>query len=194
MATIPYWYPSPHQFDGASYESPPNVWDIVAMNSVFLPGIAKVKATKGRKMDVKQSPGSHGATITDMGYKPGRVDITLTIWTPSQWLALQQMFNGSNTYLNLEPKPNTQYNAPSVTIDHPATQLHQIASVIIEEIDGPEESSRVHGGMDFKFKCVQFFPSNPKLNATNTPAGTITPQPNALTAKDPSSNPIPGPS
>jgi len=188
MAFVPYWYPSPHQFDDATYDNPPNPWDQVALGGVMLPGLARVKVRKGRKLDVKQPPGSHGATITDRGYKPAQVDIHLTVWTYAQWQALQSLFDGSNAALTLEPKPNTSYAAPAYPIDHPATAMRQVSSIIIDEIEGPEPSSSMKGAVEFSFKCTQFFPP-PKQNATNTPKGTIAPQPNALTPPDPSSSP-----
>lgn len=196
MATIPFWYPNPHPFDDLSYENPPNPWDQVILSAAngprfILPGLARVKVGKGRKIDIKQPPGSHGATITDQGYKPAPVEITLTVWRPSQWTALQALFNGS-VALNLEPKPNASYSAPTFTIDHPATAMRQISDIIVENIDGPDPSSSVKGAMEFKFKCVQFFPP-PKTNATNTPQGTVAAQPNALTPKDPATAP-PAPS
>lgn len=193
MANIPYWYPNPHQFDDLTFESPANPWDVCSLNGVVLPGLSKVKVGKGRKLDVKQPPGSHGATITDQGYKPAPVEIIVTVWAYKHWVAMNGLFNGSNPSLNLEPKPNANYVAPTATIDHPATASRQVASIIIEHIDGPDDSSSVKGAKEYKFKCLQFFPP-PKVNATNTPQGTVNPQPNALTPKDPSSNPIPAPS
>ncbi len=187
MAVIPFWYPNPHQFDDQTFENPPNPWDYVALNGVVLPGIAKVKVGKGRKLDVKLPPASHGATITDRGYKPAPVEITLTQWTPSQNTLMQQLMSGANTLLSLEPKPNTSYQAPAYPIDHPATAMHGVTNVIIEDIEGPEDSS-VKGAKEYRIKCLQFFPP-PKLDATNTPKGTIAPQPNALTPTDPSTVP-----
>lgn len=187
MATIPFWYPNPHQFDELSFENPPNPWDYCALGGVFLPGLAKVKVSKGRKLDVKQPPGSHGATITDRGYKPAPVEIVLTVWKPSQWTTMQALLSGAAS-ISLEPKPNASYQAPAYPIDHPATAAHGITDVIIEDIEGPDESSRVKGAVDFKLKCLQFFPP-PKVDATNTPKGTIASQPNALLPVDPSTVP-----
>ena len=188
MAVIPFWYPNPHQFDDLTFENPANPWDVCTLNNVQLPGRAVVRVRKGRKLDVKQPPGSHGATITDRGYKPADVEITLIQWTPKQHTAMQALLNGSNTALNLEPAATSAYKAPAYPIDHPATAMRKVTSIIIEDIEGPDESSSVKGAKEYKLKCTQFFPP-PKLNATNTPEGTIAPQPNALTAPDPSSAP-----
>lgn len=187
MAAIPFWYPFPHQFDDQVFDAS-NAWDQCLLNSVLLPGIAKVKVRKGRKLDVKEPPGSHGATITDRGYKPAEVDIVLIIWTPSQATQLGSLFDGSNPLLTIEPKPTTNYAAPTVLIDHPACSLRGVTAVIIEDIEGPDDSSSVRGAKELKFKCKQFFPP-PNVNATNTPKGTITPQPNALTPPDPANTP-----
>ncbi|HEY2408845.1 MAG TPA: hypothetical protein VGI10_22725 [Polyangiaceae bacterium] len=191
MAFVPYWYPNPHQFDNVDYLDLSNPWDFVILQGILIPGLAKVRVSKGRKLDIKQPPGSHGATITDRGYKPAAVEISLTIFTARQWSDLQALFNGLPNGFTLEPKPNNAYKAPAYPIDHPATAMRQVASIIIEDIEGPEPSSSIHGAVEFKFKCTQFFPP-PKVNATNTPEGTIAPQPNALAPTDPATT-VPAP-
>lgn len=66
------------------WEDDPDLWDTVYLANVALPGLARVTATHGRKLDSKSPAGSDGATITDKGFKPATVEITLRIWTKEQ--------------------------------------------------------------------------------------------------------------
>ena len=67
------------------WEDDPDLWDTVFFAGVALPGLARVTATHGRKLDSKSPAGSDGATITDKGYKPSIVEITLRIWEREQF-------------------------------------------------------------------------------------------------------------
>lgn len=175
MASLPFWYDQP------------DAWDTAILGGNTLPGLADVKVTKGRKLDVKQSPGTHGATLTDQGYKPAKVTITLTLHTAEQWAAFQAMAP------SLEPPPGKAYSQP-FDILHPSTSVRGVKSVQIEDIDGPDKGS-IPGTKVVTIKCVQYFP--PKAGATNTPKTSIAPQQNALTAPvaptAPSSGGTPGP-
>lgn len=186
MAVIDYWQPGTSPFDYYDLSGATS-FDLVALGNNVLPGICKVDVGKGRKLDIKQNAGSHGATITDQGYKPATVTITQTIWSPTQWANLQAMWS------TLEPIPGISYTAPSLTITHPAAQLHGVDSVVIEEITGPKQSNSFRGALEFVYKCVQFFPP-PKRPATNTPQGSVASRPNALTGgspADPAKAPLP---
>jgi hypothetical protein len=187
VSLIDFWQPQATPFD--TYDlSGATAFDLVSLSGSALPGICKVDVEKARKLDIKQNAGSHGATITDQGYKPAKVTITQTIWSPTQWANLQALWTA------LEPIPGTSYAAPSVTITHPAAQLHGVDSIIIEEITGPKPSTMFKGALEIVYKCVQFFPP-PKLPATNTPKGSVAAPKGAndLAAKppDPSKNPLP---
>lgn len=173
MAQIPWWYDQP------------DAWDVVMLGGMLLgsldpkatvtlnggPALCKVKVKKGRKLDIKQSAGTHGATITDQGYKPASVDITVRIWTADQWAAIQQQL------LTLEPPP-TKGNATPFAILNAKTSARRVTSVLIEDIEGPDESS-IRGQYEFQLKCVQFFPSAKAV--TNTPKASIQAFDNALT-------------
>jgi hypothetical protein len=61
-----------------------DLWDTVFLGAEPLPGIARVTGSHGRKLDVKSPPGRNGATITDKGYQPAKVEITLKLWEKAQ--------------------------------------------------------------------------------------------------------------
>lgn len=66
------------------WDDSPDLWDTVLLGGDPLPGIARVTATHGRKLDSKSAPGSNGARIIDKGFQPAKVDITLKLWTKEQ--------------------------------------------------------------------------------------------------------------
>lgn len=73
------------------WDDSPDLWDTVFLDGAALPGIARVSASHGRKLDVKSAPGMNGARIVDKGYEPAKVEITLKLWTDEQfqrWLVL----------------------------------------------------------------------------------------------------------
>jgi hypothetical protein len=154
-----FWYPNPHQFDNLEPPGPLNPWDTCTLGGYTMPGITKMKGpVKGRKLDIKQSPGTHGATMTDQGYKPADVVFEVLIWTPAQAEAFQIALPA------WEPAPGKEYSEPQLLI-HPATSMRGITSVVIEEITGPEVDEKGVG--HFLFKCKQFVKSN--AVATHTP-------------------------
>lgn len=66
------------------WDDSPDLWDTVVLGDEELPGVARVRATHGRKIDSKSSPGSNGARIVDKGYEAAKVEITLRIWKKEQ--------------------------------------------------------------------------------------------------------------
>lgn len=66
-------------------------WDKVYLAGMLLPGCAKVKVKRSRKIDKKQGPGTSGASPTDMGTKPCEIDISLLLWMPQHLAVLEAM-------------------------------------------------------------------------------------------------------
>jgi hypothetical protein len=77
-------------FTGNTYQT--NVWDFVTFAGQPTPGLAEVNVEKERAVDEKKSAGSDGATLTIHGSKPARIEIKLTIWTPDQLRALNELW------------------------------------------------------------------------------------------------------
>lgn len=162
MAQIPFFHDQPDaweqcQLGGITLGGPP------APGAAW--GLVTVKVSKGKKLDIKQSPGTNGATITDQGYKPAQVTIELLIWDATAWANLQSALP------LLEPPPNKSKATPFDVL-HPATAIRSVKAVLIEEIEGPEQSA-IKGAYKVSFKCVQFFPPATGSSATNTPNKSI---------------------
>jgi hypothetical protein len=73
------------------WEDSPDLWDSLYLGESPLPGIARVNATHGRKLDSKSAPGSNGARIVDKGYQPAKVEIVLRMWRREQLEAWQRL-------------------------------------------------------------------------------------------------------
>lgn len=108
----------------------PNAWDKCVLAGVELPGIANVEPTVEAKVDHKAIPGTHGAKLTYLGYEPAKVKISLTLWTPEQLQAYQE----------LVPLIRPREKILPVDIAHPSCALHGITSVKVLKIEGPKRN------------------------------------------------------
>lgn len=122
--------------------------------------------TKPRRLQNKKQNGGDGATPTFRGLDPAKVEITVTIWTPAQlaaWDALLPL---------IFPNPNKDVNRLSaIDISHPATHQRGIKSVIIEDLDGPNDGS-VKGAKTYNLKCTEYLPQTKKA-AVKTVVGAV---------------------
>ena len=172
MAVQPYWYPGTDgsyselgiEPDELSYDQPPNPWDVCVIGPVTLVGIVEVHVVRERKIDIKKSPGTHGATETDQGYAPAEIEIKQTIWKPSHFQQMQGVWGV------LEPEPSKQ-DATPLDIMHPATAMRGVKSIYIQKIEGPDKGT-TPGSKVFTYRCVEWYPK-PKAGATNTPKKSI---------------------
>ena len=191
-----FWYPDTtgsYSSEGTigdefSYgdEENANPWDMCSLGPYTLPGIVSVKVRRGRKLDVKNPPGAHFATITDRGYKPAKIEVKLTIWKPSHWKQMQDIWQ------YIEPIAGKEIPKP-LDIIHPATAFRKISSVYVADISGPDPSS-IRGAMEFGIECEEWF-EKPIQKATVTPSKSLRQREVALTAPAvaPSEQSLPGP-
>ena len=152
MSNQPFW-DSPR---GAYFQLVPDLgqgslWDTCTLGGRQLPGIVRCEGEPGRKWDVKTGPGTDGATITDQGFEPAKPTITVTIWTPAQWLELQDILAA------LVPRPgkSATKSPPAVPITHPALNAVGIDKVLILSVASLKPGS-VRGTMEQSIKCIQW--------------------------------------
>jgi hypothetical protein len=126
-------------------------WDIVTMAGLKLPGICEVaNGLTEIGIDMKHPDGADGSTITVKGYKPGKFDISCTVWTAAQWTALQ----GVIATVWRKPKKKTKLQDAAFDIHHPALQLLGVTSCVVESISYPKPGS-FEGSKVITFKCLQ---------------------------------------
>lgn len=147
MAGPPYWRVAPR------------AWDTLVLGGRRWPGIATVTVKGGQDIDVKKGKGVHGAQLTYNGYAPKEISITLRIWTPDHWDALQIAM------ADIEPSATKKKLLP-LDITHPVTKLRKVKAIAIKDIDGPNEGSP-RGCYELKITAIEFFP--PKAATKNTP-------------------------
>lgn len=151
-----------------------SLWNTIKFNGVRAPGIAQVRGGRRRRIDLRLTPGSSGATASNMGYDPGDFTVVLTLWTPRQWAWWQNM-----VYM-LNPPPTAKVQPVAVKVDHPGLKSIGVTDCYVESIAIPEISDRQE--MRIEIDCIEFLPQlnegvggpKPAAEPTFNPDGTIT--------------------
>lgn len=129
-------------------------WDEVRLGSNEpLPGVARVSGSFSRKVDVALSPGTDGSTLTDLGYQPASIEITLTMWTNIQLVEWEGLLP------KLRPKPGKGIGE-ALDISHPATRAAGIRSVYITSVTLPQPGE-VTGTVSVTIQCIEYRKSTP---------------------------------
>lgn len=110
------------------WDDSPDLWDAVYLGGNALPGIARVSASHGRKLDTKSAPGTNGARIVDKGYQPAKVDITLKLWTKAQ---LEAWFRIAPTLTYRREPPRRAGGANSAKIAAANAQQLELAQQLV---------------------------------------------------------------
>jgi hypothetical protein len=138
---MPFWY-DPPAADGRT------AWDVLILGGGKVPGIARVEARLGRRLDMKKAKGAHGASLTDEGYDPAQITITITIWEREHLDALR------NFVAKLRPKSTA--DPAAVDVVHPQLQFLGITSIFIKEISAPRPVGQ--GLYDVVFQAIEYMP------------------------------------
>lgn len=141
-----------------------DTWDGLSLGGTQVDGLCDVKIDRAKKLDIKSAGGSDGATITDQGYEPAKVTISIRVWTADQWTSLQGLIE------LIEPAPAKKPAAP-LLIAHPAATVRKVKAVSIKSVKGPDIGS--DGATTIVLECIEWFPP-PKKNVTNTASGPQT--------------------
>jgi hypothetical protein len=139
------------------WEDEPDIWDEIIFDGFAMPGLAIVSASIGRKIDTKSASGSDGATLTDKGYEPGKVDIKLVLWTREQL----------EDYLRVRPRRRPNEPRRPIAVEHPALELLNIRSIYINELSSPTPGT-VKGTREITIKAIEYRPPT-RRNVTRTP-------------------------
>lgn len=143
-----------------SWIDAPFTWDVLQLAGQELPGLAKVKASRKYKLDRKDQAGADGGDLTGLGHMPAEVEITLRLWTTSQFNELQSLLP------KLMTRPGKGIPSP-VDASHPALALLGIKSLYITELSAPMETSTKHV-FELTLQATEFLPVK-KQNVTLTP-------------------------
>lgn len=158
--------PLPFWDDGSN-----NEWDALVLGQTRFPGLATVTGSVSRKVDAKKAPGSDGATLTDQGYEPAKIEITIRVWDREQWDRLISAIGA------VHPRRAGGVRQP-LDIAHPAANALGVRSVYVTDIKFPEIAN---GILSLSMSATEWFPS-PK------PAGGKTDRSEASKTADPSAD------
>ena len=141
-------------------------WDFCWLGEDLLPGLVEVEAGKSRDVDVQKNKGTDGAALSDDGYVPAAVTITLRMWTREQWAAWQDV------YPKIDPQRPGGLRQP-LSIVHPEPNHRGIDTIYVTSISG---SSPRRGGVKTEtIECLQWFPAPKPVKKSTKPK----PPPNA---------------
>ena len=143
------------------WDDDPDSWDTVLLAGSALPGLAHIEGLElGSKWDVKEAPGTDGATETYQGYTPSSFQLILRIWLPEQWTEWLKLAK------TLRPKPGKETPKP-VDIVHPDLAVWGISSAIIRKI----KPKKTDGVYEISFDMLEWFPQPKKTVTTTAGAG-----------------------
>jgi len=144
------------------WDDDPGSWDTAVLGGVTLPGLARIDGLDlGARWDIKEAPGTDGASETYQGYTPAPFNLVLRMWSRSQWLAFLPLAK------RFRPKPGRASPEP-VDVVHPELLVWGISRVIIRKI----KPRKLAGEYEVAFDLFEYFPQ-PKKPVTKTVGGGI---------------------
>lgn len=132
-------------------------WDRVQLGSIWLPGLATVTVTTGRAVDSKKTKGKDGATLTDNGSEPAKVQIDLWIGKRADWSIWCAV------YPQINPRRAGAIRNP-LQLSHPGANFAGVQNVYVKGITLQPPTSK--GGMRIKIDCEEWFAQPKKTTAT----------------------------
>lgn len=151
MAAQPFWV-TDDQSDLA--------WDFCWLGEDLLPGIASLSVETAREIDVQRQKGSNGANLSDDGYEPATVSITLQIYTADQWATWQKVRP------KIDPRNAGGLKRP-LQIVHPETADAGVENVYVRRISTSNPSAR--SGKTISIDCIEWFPAPKPAKKSTTP-------------------------
>jgi len=153
---VPFWDSAGDGLDG--YEGPDyatNAWDLATFNGFKVPGITRVKCVPKKKIDIPKSTGRDGGPTTDRGHEAARLDITISVWTPSQWQKLQVLLRA---IWRPPGAPLGALDMKAITIEHPSCSSPpwSVSSILLETMESVDYTPAK--GAVLRIKAVQYIP------------------------------------
>ena len=147
MPASPFWYDDPES------------WGRVVFGGIRLPGICDIDGIKvGNRWDIKEAPGTDGATETYKGYTPASFIVVVRMWEPQHWAEIQTAIS------TIRPRPG-KATPSAFDVIHPKLAPFGIKSAIVMDLalDGPGDD----GTGTLRISCREYF-APPKKSTTGT--------------------------
>lgn len=137
-------------------------WSGGSMNGIDLPGLVRVRISRGNTWDRKIAKGAHGETQTFNGRKAADVDITIRVWTAEDWTRLE-----TEILPLLEPQTGKETPKP-LDLVHPVASARGVKAVLVDSVAGPDPND--NGIYEVQIKAFEYAPVSTS-NATGTAKG-----------------------
>lgn len=143
----------------------PEQFDFLNVAGTISPGVCKLEgSSRPYKWDVKDAPGSQGATETYRGWRPSEgIKFKFLMWTAAQ---IDEFFG---TFVPLLQYDATKSNPKPINVLHPVLAANGITNIVTKEIGPLVDSGSQLWSVTVEF--IEYRPA-PKKNATSTPTGT----------------------
>lgn len=138
-----------------------DLWDKITFNDKTCPGVAVVKVKRGNKFDEKKAKGSHGGGREYTGADNAKVTITIRMLSNDE----DEEFN-LNILPILEPAIGKK-KLEAVTINHPVAATRKVASITVDDVDGPDVSNHI---IQYTINATEFREAD-KKNASGAISG-----------------------
>jgi hypothetical protein len=149
MAEVPFWYDDPTAWDRCGLKA--------GETRVVLPGLCKVRCKRKLGAEKSKAPGTSGEVVKWTGKKNADLVIVCRIFNREQLAELGRVLP-----ILESGKKSEQVWA----ITHPTAQLRGVASITIDEIDGPSDEGEIR---TVTLSC--FETPEPKKTGTGTAKG-----------------------
>ncbi len=140
-------------------------WDRLFLGGKTWPGLAIVEPQQNRAISVAKRRGRE-PTLTDNGYDPGQIKVTVKAWTEEQWSELQ------NLIPEFSPRKNETVRTP-LEIWHPATDVLGIDAVVITSVSMKHPSDQI---LLVEMNLLQWFPETSRRPIGRSDGGTLNQQ------------------
>lgn len=151
----------------AHWDSDPGLWQTLQINGGDVPGVTKIEATIGRKLEEKKGRGADGARIIDKGLELAKIKATVTFWTTDHWTSMEDLIDKLAARTALAHR-----NA--VELFHPAIAALGLKKAVLKSMSSPKPSS-VPGAYEIVFDFLEYNPppaSKKGTSSTRTPETT----------------------
>lgn len=170
MIVPPFWGTRPDAAEGPLY--PGNVWDTLFFWEMQVPGICRVQATLGEKVDEQKGSGTDGAVVFCRGRLPGVIRIDIELWTPDQWrrwgVVFEQIWRNPHKDLprdrKREKKPRKDQDieeqareAGALRVFHPALAAVGVTFLVLKEMGTPEDG-QAFGVKRIRMSAIEWIP------------------------------------
>lgn len=151
---IPFWHESTTGYTdlSASVNDP---WCTVKFAGNRVPGICKVTGD-GLQFDLqwKKAKGASNYSVAWNGEKPSKINIDVSIYTPTQWENFQKLL------VDVVPKGTKQ--PPPLAVEHPALLAIGITQIIVESVSPPQVDA--DGVGHIQISVSKWFPQQKKIS------------------------------